>query len=261
MNDTSNHCLVLTGAGGTLGRVLRAHFTRQGRSVLVTDIRNCGPLAANETSEQGDLADEAFTDRLLQRASAVVHLAGVPSNRPLCELIGPNFLAVGHLYRQARRHGVRRVVFASSNHVSGMSAVGELIDAASPLQPDSHYGASKAWGEAVARMYWDKYGIASLCLRIGSCLPAPTSPRHLSTWLSHADLCRLVDGGLDDESSGFRIAYGVSANALRWWPLAGGTLDRAEDHFVPTDRTGGVHVDPIDALRQGGGYAHLADGE
>ncbi|CAM2147359.1 Uronate dehydrogenase [Pararobbsia alpina] len=253
------HVLV-TGAGGRVGTVLRAHWRAQQRAVHLCDIRDLGEAAPNETIVNGDLLDAAFLDGVLDGVEVIVHFAGNPWNHDLDAIAGPNVIGVGDLYETARVRGVKRVIFASSNHVVGMYKSGERIDTLAPVNPDGYYGVSKVWGEAVARMYWEKHGVESLCLRIGSSVPKPVSERHLSTWLSPRDLCGFIDAGIDIETLGFDIAYGISGNTRAWWDnstsrLGYRTVDNAEDYAREVLATASPPANPLDALLQGGDYA------
>ncbi|RKP45061.1 NAD-dependent epimerase/dehydratase family protein [Pararobbsia silviterrae] len=255
MND-----ILVTGAGGRVGTVLRAHWRASGRAVTLCDIRPLGDAAPNETIVIGDLLDPAFLERVLKGVRVVVHLAGNPWNHDLDAILGPNVEGVGQLYETARMQGVRRILFASSNHVVGMYHSGTRIDTHAPVNPDGYYGVSKVWGEALARMYWEKHGVESLCLRIGSSVPLPVSERHLSTWLSPRDLCGFIDAGIDVRALGFDIAFGISANTRAWWDnstsrLGYRALDNAEDYAAAILANASPPANPLDALLQGGDYA------
>jgi len=163
------------------------------------------------------LQDAAAVDRIVAGSQAIVHLGGISTEGPFAPILEANIVGVWHLYEAARRHGVRRVVFASSNHVTGFYRQDEVIRPTDPMRPDGHYGLSKAFGENVARFYFDRYGIESVCLRIGSSFPEPKDRRMLATWLSYDDLERLVVAGLTAPVVGCSIVYGVSDNAATWW--------------------------------------------
>jgi uronate dehydrogenase len=117
----------------------------------------------------------------------------------------------------ARRHGVKRIVFASSNHVTGFYRQDEVISPLDPVRPDGLYGVSKAFGENLARLYFDRHGIETVCLRIGSSFPEPKNRRMLATWLSHDDLERLIVASLTTPVAGFSVIYGLSDNTTSWW--------------------------------------------
>jgi uronate dehydrogenase len=154
--------VLLTGASGNMGRLLRVALPQHG-----IDLRSAGgrsPLVPHGDGEDlmhGDLRDAAVVDRLLAGVQTVVHLAGTSVERPLPEIIDNNLVALHALYEGARRRGVRRIVFASSNHAFGMHAADSRLALDAPYRPDTLYGLSKAWGELLARMYWDKRRAAS----------------------------------------------------------------------------------------------------
>ncbi len=210
--------IALSGAGGQVGTVLRSALVARGVA-----LRSAGgskplqPLVDGEDVMHGDLREPAVVDRLLHGVDVLIHMAGTSVERPLPEIIENNLRALVEVYEGARRQCVRRVVFASSNHAIGMHPVTAKLGLDCAPRPDGFYGLSKVWGEALARLYWDKHGIESICVRIGSCLPRPTEPRHLSTWLGHDDLLQLVDRCIATPGIGFLIVWGVSANTRSWW--------------------------------------------
>ncbi|RZI96154.1 MAG: NAD(P)-dependent oxidoreductase, partial [Variovorax sp.] len=126
-----------------------------------------------------------------------------------------------HLYEAARRHGVKRVVFASSNHVIGFHKQTETLDANAQRRPDGYYGLSKSFGEDVAQFYFDRHGIETVSIRIGSSFPEPLNRRMMSTWLSYRDLTTLVEKALFTPEVGHTVVYGVSANKEVWWDNRG----------------------------------------
>jgi uronate dehydrogenase len=125
-----------------------------------------------------------------------------------------------NLYEAARLQGTKRIVFASSNHVTGFYRQDEVIDTKMPPKPDGFYGLSKAFGEDLAEMYWARWGIETVSIRIGSALPAPKDRRMLSTWISFDDLERLVVSALTAPIVGHTIIFGMSDNAVTWWDNA-----------------------------------------
>ncbi|CAB3651195.1 NAD-dependent epimerase/dehydratase family protein [Achromobacter pestifer] len=213
------HRLLLTGAAGNLGRVLRPRLKAHAEVLRVSDL----DLAALEPAGQGeetlpcDLADATAVLQLVQGVDAIVHLGGVSVERPFDEILPANIQGVYNLYEAARIHNVRRVVFASSNHVIGFHEQGKQLDASAPLRPDGYYGLSKAYGENLSRFYFDRYGIETVCLRIGSSFPEPKDRRMMVTWLSYDDLSDLVTRSLFTPGVGHLIVYGASANRDRWW--------------------------------------------
>ncbi len=209
--------LLLTGAAGGLGRVLRPRLAAYCDSLRVSDIAPLDAAGPREECVAVDLADKAGVLKLLEGVDAVVHLGGISTEQPWDPILAANIVGVYHLYEAARKQGVKRVIFASSNHVMGYYRQDEVIDADSPPRPDGLYGLSKAFGEDVARLYWDRYGIETVVVRIGSSTPAPKDRRMLATWLSHDDLERLVVAGLTAPVAGWSVVYGISDNATAWY--------------------------------------------
>jgi uronate dehydrogenase len=209
--------LLLTGAAGGLGQVMRGSLTPFARTMRVSDKSPMAPARENEEVVECDLADKRAVDELVRGCDAIVHLGGVSVERPFEEILEANIRGVFHVYEGARRHGVGRVVFASSNHVIGFHKQGEMLDADSPRRPDGYYGLSKSYGEDLSRFYFDRYGIETACIRIGSSFPEPKDRRMLVTWLSYADLTELVRCCLFAPKLGHTLVYGMSANRETWW--------------------------------------------
>lgn len=209
--------LLLTGAAGGLGRVLRPRLKAYCEHLRLSDISPLGDAADGEELVQLDLADRDGVNALLQGVDAVVHLGGVSVERPFDEILPANIVGVYNLYEAARIHGVKRIIFASSNHVTGFYRQDEVITPHMPVRPDGYYGISKAFGENLSRFYFDRYGIETVCVRIGSSFPQPKDRRMLSTWLSYDDLERLVIASLSAYKVGHSIVYGMSDNPTSWW--------------------------------------------
>jgi uronate dehydrogenase len=209
--------LLLTGAAGGLGRVLRPRLRRLARVLRVSDIAAMAAAGEGEEVVTAALQDGAAVAALVAGCEAIVHLGGISTEGPFAPILEANIVGVWNVYEAARRHAVRRIVFASSNHVTGFYRQDEVVAPADPVRPDGHYGLSKAFGENVARFYFDRYGIESVCLRIGSSFPAPKDRRMLATWLSYDDLERLVVASLSTPVVGCSVVYGVSDNERTWW--------------------------------------------
>jgi uronate dehydrogenase len=209
--------LLLTGAAGGLGRVLRPRLKARCEVLRVSDIAELGAAATGEELRPVQLGDRAAMRTLLEGVDAVVHLGGVSTEQPFDLILQANIVGAFNLYEAARLQGVRRIVFASSNHVTGFYRQDEVIDTRTPPRPDGHYGLSKAYGENLAQLYWDRHGIETVSLRIGSSFPEPKDRRMLATWLSYDDLERLVVSALTAPVVGHSIVYGVSANTTTWW--------------------------------------------
>ncbi|NNU45429.1 NAD-dependent epimerase/dehydratase family protein [Ramlibacter montanisoli] len=209
--------ILLTGAAGGLGRELRPRLRRRCALLRVSDIAAMQAAGPGEEVVEAPLENRAAVDALLQGMDAVVHLGGISTEQPFDAILQANIVGAYNLYEAARRHGVKRIVFASSNHVTGFYRQDEVIDATMPVRPDGYYGLSKAFGENLARFYFDRYGIETACLRIGSSFPEPKDRRMLATWLSYDDLERLVVACLTAPVVGHSIVYGMSDNTTTWW--------------------------------------------
>ena len=205
--------LVLTGACGALGTVLRAPLSGMTEALLSTDIVDAPEmLHGNETFIQADLGKMDEIEPLLEGADMVVHFGAIPDEAPFEDLLGPNYLGSYHIWEAAHRHGVRRVVYASSVHAVGMYPSADGIDLTAAHRPDTFYGLSKCFSEDLARLSWEKRGIESVCIRIFSCQPEPGNMRALGTWLSYPDLVQLVQRSLTTPTVGFATVYGLSNN-------------------------------------------------
>jgi uronate dehydrogenase len=112
------------------------------------------------------------------------------------------------------------VIYASSNHAVGFHEAGSVLSTSVRTRPDSLYGVTKVFGEALGSFYADRYGLEVAGVRIGSCFERPPGVRGLGTWLSPNDSVRLVDALLRAPSFGFAVLYGISANTRAWWDLA-----------------------------------------
>jgi uronate dehydrogenase len=209
--------ILLTGAAGGLGRELRHRLRARCSLLRVSDVAAMDRATAGEEVVQVALEDRAAVDALLQGIDAVVHLGGISTEQPFDAILQANIVGTYNVYEAARRHGVKRIVFASSNHVTGFYRQDEVVDATMPVRPDGYYGLSKAFGENLARFYFDRYGIETVCLRIGSSFPEPKDRRMLATWLSFDDLERLVLASLTAPVVGHSIVYGMSDNTTTWW--------------------------------------------
>jgi uronate dehydrogenase len=191
---------------------------------------------------------------------AIVHMGGISTEHPFEQILEANIKGVFHLYEAARRHGVKRVVFASSNHVIGFHKQGEMIDANCAKRPDGYYGLSKSFGEDLSRFYFDRYGIETACLRIGSSFPEPKDRRMLITWLSYRDLTELIRCCLFAPQLGHTIVYGASDNRDKWWDnalaahLGFKPQDSSESFRAKAERVPPLAEDDPARIYQGGGF-------
>jgi uronate dehydrogenase len=211
--------VLLTGAAGRVGTRLRAGLRDGLTELRLSDREPVAPVAPNETDAPADLRDFDAVARAVAGVEAVVHLGAVPDEADFETIAGPNLHGVFHVFEAARRAGVRRIVFASSNHATGFYPTSQRLTGAEPVRPDGLYGASKAYGEALGHLYADRFGLEVVCVRIGSFTERPTQPRHLSTWLSPGDAVRLFSACLTAPDVGYAVVYGASANDRGWWDL------------------------------------------
>lgn len=209
--------ILLTGAAGGLGKVLRPRLAAMAEKVRVSDISDLGTAVPNEEVHQCDLGDFDEMSRLVAGVDAVVHLGGMSIDGPFEPILNANIRGAYNLYECARIHGVSRIVFASSNHVVGFHKQTDRLDATAPMRPDGNYGVSKAFGESLSRFYFDRYGVETVCMRIGSSFPKAIDHRMLSTWLSYDDLTALVRQALFTPKVGHTIVYAASDNTPSWW--------------------------------------------
>lgn len=257
---------MLTGAAGWLGRHLRPELVKRGGGLRSSDILAFGPALPGEEIVLADLADAAAVDRLVAGAGSIVHFGGIRIEDSFDRILQANIVGTFNVFDAARRHGVKRIVYASSVHAIGYYPSSQTIDSDVPHRPDGYYGVSKAFAEDLARLFVDKAGMEIACLRIGTVLQEPRVARHLSTYLSFADLYRLVGACLDEPTLGFAVVYGNSNNRRSWWDNSKSGVDyRPQDDSESfADRFAGQpSPDPEDpaAKFQGGPFIPLGFGE
>lgn len=232
MNSKPRRPVLLTGASGELGRQLAVALADRGWCLRLTDIAPFpGDVPGGSSFERADLADSQTIARLGEGCGAILHFGGISRNHPFDQIVGPNLIGVQNIYETAKREGAR-VVFASSNHAVGFHERSPTIDIDAPLRPDCAYGLSKAYGELMARLYWDKHGVESVLLRIGTSVAEPWDLRTLATWLSYADLVRLVECSVAASDVACSVIWAASRNAaMTWW----GRDDRDRLGWQPVD--------------------------
>ncbi|SNS00313.1 uronate dehydrogenase [Geodermatophilus pulveris] len=214
--------MLLTGAAGRIGTVLRGGLPERGWALRSLDVVPLTDTRPGEEHLVADVTDPAAVLDAAQGADAVVHLAGVSGESTWAAVSHANIEGTWSVLEAARRAGVPRVVLASSNHATGFTprpGSGLLREADAPPRPDTFYGVTKVATEALGALYADRYGMDVVCLRIGTAAPEPTTTRHLSTWLSPGDQVGLVDAALRAPAPGFAVVWGISANTRAWWDL------------------------------------------
>ncbi len=221
--------VLITGAAGAIGTALRNGLRGAYRHLRLTDNRPIADPAPNEECIVADISDRGAIERMMDGVAAVVHLAGVGGDYTLEDLWRVNARGMFDVFEAARLAGVQRIVFASSNHAFGCYPIDERVSPALPPRPDSLYGTFKAWGETMLRCYFDRHGIRSVSLRIGTYRPLPIDQRSLATWLSPGDVARLVDAALRHADPGCLVVNG-------YLPIRGSRRMIRTGSFLTIDR-------------------------
>jgi len=252
--------VLVTGAAGSLGRVITVGLAELGHDVVGLDLvpaPDGTPYAWHEADcADADAVAAVFAE---ERLDAVVHLAGAPEELSLPDELTSHVVTTAALLDAMVAHRVPRIVYASSNHAVGRTprADGELTEHALP-RPDTYYGVAKVAAEALMRLFVDRHGIDAVACRIGSFLEAPESVRGLSTWLSHGDGVRMVEAALTAPAPGWAVLYGISANTRGWWDLEPGRrlgYEPQDDAEVFADRVPAGEDDEAEAAHVGGPFA------
>jgi uronate dehydrogenase len=241
--STGVSTILITGASGRIGSMLRTRLARPGRTLRLLDVVPPPPLVpadlvpadlvpadlvpadlaglpagAAEEVVLASVTDLAAVTEASAGAEAVIHLAGLPGEAPWERIMEVNIHGAYTVFEAARRAGAPRVIFASSNHAVGFTprSAFPVPDYAFPA-PDTYYGVSKVAAEGLAALYHHRYGLDTICIRILTCFERPANVRALSTWLSPDDAGRLFEACLTAERPGFRVIFGVSANTRGGW--------------------------------------------
>src|SRR6516165_7813653 len=211
--------ILITGAAGQIGVVLRKGLRGSYSLIRLLDVAPIGEAEAGEEIVIADIRDIAKIQKAMAGIDCVVHLAGASVESAWDKVLPLNIEGCYNTFEAARRQGVKRVIFASSNHAVGFYRRERFIDNTVPPRPDTRYGVSKVFGEAVGRLYADKYGLSVACLRIGTFRnpDRPAEARQLLTWISHRDMVHLVRRCIDYPNYHFVIIYGVSNNLRSRW--------------------------------------------
>ncbi|MFE7705360.1 NAD-dependent epimerase/dehydratase family protein [Streptomyces sp. NPDC057486] len=212
--------VLLTGAAGGLGTLMRGLLPAYGYELRLFDV---APIEGAPDAITADLGDREALREAVRGVDAIIHLAGISLESSFDKILRANIEGTYNLYEAAREEGVRRIVFASSNHAIGYHPrplPGDpLITIDTPRRPDTFYGLSKSFGEDLAQLYWDRHAMETVSVRIGSCFMEPTSVRMLSVWMSPGDGARLLHAALTAEDVGHTVVYGSSDNTRLWWDL------------------------------------------
>lgn len=209
--------LLLTGAAGGVASALRPFLSKLSQTVLLSDISEIDDLMPHETFRACDLSDRAAVNTLVEGADGIIHLGGVSVEKKFDLICDANIVGVYNMFEASRRHGKPRIVYASSNHVTGFYRRDERVNARMPTRPDSLYGVSKVFGEGMASLYFDKFGVECLSVRIGWCFPKPKDMRTQVIYLAAEDLFDLCVRAFEAPRLGHTVVYGVSNNEESWW--------------------------------------------
>src|SRR5262245_41245403 len=202
--------VLLTGAAGDIGRRLRGLLPPIYPQLRLSDVKRPADLRGEETFVAAELGDLAEVERAVDGCEGIIHLGGHSVEGSWETILNANIIGCRNLFEAARRKGVQRVVFASSNHAVGFYPRVQRIGSDVTVRPDTRYGLSKAFGEALGALYADKFGLRVLCLRIGNLGDRPLDQRRLSIWLSPDDLVQLIRIGLEHPDLEYEIFYGAS---------------------------------------------------
>src|SRR6188768_325917 len=208
--------VLITGAAGSVGTHLRRELA--GRyNLRLSDVKPIANAGEDEKFVQGDIARMKDALAMTKGVDAIVHLGGFSVEGPWETILEANIVGLYNVFEAARRNKVKRILFATSNHAVGFYRRDEKIDHRVYPRPDSRYGVSKVFGEALGSLYADKYGLEIFNMRIGNVNPEPVDKRRLSIWISPRDLAQLVTIGIEHPDIRFEIVYGISANKRAWY--------------------------------------------
>lgn len=207
--------ILITGAAGRLGSLLRKELAPLASKIRLAARQPFTDLGPNEEEAIFDLSDMDATITATKDCDAIVHFGGASVESPWQTILDSSIRGSYHIYEGARKHGAKRVIYASSVHAIGYHEIEAQIGVDAPVRPDSLYGVSKNFVESLSRLYWDKFGIESVCLRIFSSFPEPADRRMLWSYLSFADCVRLVQASLTAPRVGHTISFGMSDNKVK----------------------------------------------
>ncbi len=219
--------LLITGAAGNMGRLLRPLLRREDRILRLGDIVDIDDVQPHEEVMNLDVLDPEAVTKACQDVDAVFHLGGISTEASFDDVLQVNVVGTHNVLRAAVDAGVPKVILASSNHAVGFYRRSDVSEGSGglpdelPARPDTFYGWSKAATEGLGALYHSRFGIDITVLRIGTCFAGPADTRALSTWLAPSDAARLVEACLAFPDKGFRVVWAVSDNTRRWWSLAG----------------------------------------
>jgi len=209
--------VLLTGAAGAVGTMIRPLLASAYPEIVLSDVKDPQSLHPNESFIRAELTDLSSVETACEGVDGIVHLGGFSVEGPWDVILQSNIIGCYNLFEAARRKGVKRVVFASSNHAFGFYPRVQRIGVEAVPRPDSRYGVSKLFGEGLGALYAYKHGMRVLSLRIGNVGDRPLDKRRLAIWISPADLMQLIRIGLEHPELRYEVMYGASLNERSWW--------------------------------------------
>ncbi len=253
--------VLITGASGAIGTSLRKLLKVPYPNLRLSDIVAPKDLQPDEDFVAADLADLAAVDRATKDIDAIAHFGGHSVEGTWEQILNANIVGCYNLFEAARRNGVKRIIFASSNHAVGYYPRTHHIGTDEKVRPDSRYGVSKAFGEALGAMYVYKHGLSVTSLRIGNFADLPLDKRRLSIWLHPEDLVQLIQIGFEHPDIRCEIFYGASLNERTWWDNSNAykfgyrPKHRAEDHITHAlAEQAKLPANPVGDFYQGGTF-------
>ena len=178
--------ILITGAAGDVGTHLRRELAAKYR-IRASDLRDLAVKFKGQKFMRADISKFADALKITKGVDAIVHLGGYSVEGPWEGILSANIVGCYNVFEAARRNGVKRILFPTSNHAVGFYPRSQTIDHRVTIKPDSRYGVSKVFGEALGSLYADKYGMQVYCMRIGNVGPVPIDKRRLSIWFSPRD--------------------------------------------------------------------------
>jgi uronate dehydrogenase len=224
--------ILMTGAAGRIGSFMRAELAGKYK-LRLSDIQPVKNLKPGETFMRADIASMKDALRITKGVDAVVHFGGQSGEHDWEHILNANIIGFHNTLEAARRNGVKRFLVATSNHAVGFYPVKQTIDHTVYPKPDSRYGVSKVFNEALSSLYADRYGMEMFCMRIGNVNTAPIDRRRLAIWISPRDMAQLVTIGIERPKLKFEVVYGISDNKRAWFDNA----NARRLGFRPKDRS------------------------
>ena len=213
--------ILITGASGMGATGIRPLLRKAGYRLVLLDVAEVPDLRDGEVFHRASITDSRALDRALDGVDLVVHLGGFSRETEWANILQTNIDGTQKVLEAAHHAGVRRVLLASSMHAIGFWPANTPTNGLSP-RPDTYYGVSKIAAEALGSVFADRFGMTIVSARIGTFADEPSGERHRRTWLSYADLVRLVEAVATTEVTGHHVIYATSANTRRWFPLENG---------------------------------------